>query len=76
MTGVQTCALPIYEQYVFDAFDVGAFQYLLKPVDEQKFARVFARASVRIEKLKKYKRSLEMNRTLTLQLAGTSRPSR
>lgn len=62
-----------YEQYVFDAFDVGAFQYLLKPVDEQKFARVFARASVRIEKLKKYKRSLEMNRTLTLQLAGTSR---
>ena len=33
-----------YERYVFDAFDVGAFQYLLKPVDEQKFAQVFARA--------------------------------
>ena len=29
-----------YERYVFDAFDVGAFQYLLKPVDEQKFAPV------------------------------------
>ncbi|MCI8493139.1 LytTR family DNA-binding domain-containing protein, partial [Anaerotruncus sp.] len=26
-----------YERYVFDAFDVGAFQYLLKPVDEEKF---------------------------------------
>lgn len=26
-----------YEHYVFDAFDVGAFQYLLKPVDEEKF---------------------------------------
>ncbi|HBN57105.1 MAG TPA: DNA-binding response regulator, partial [Lachnospiraceae bacterium] len=28
-----------YERYVFDAFDVGAFQYLLKPVDEEKFAQ-------------------------------------
>ena len=27
-----------YERYVFDAFDVGAFQYLLKPVNEEKFA--------------------------------------
>ncbi len=30
-----------YEKYVYDAFDV---QYLLKPVDEQKFAEVFKRA--------------------------------
>lgn len=33
-----------YEKYVYDAFDVGAFQYLVKPVDEQKFAEVFGRA--------------------------------
>ena len=33
-----------YEKYVFDAFDVGAFQYLLKPIDEQKFVKVFKRA--------------------------------
>lgn len=33
-----------YEKYVFDAFDVGAFQYLLKPVDEGKFREVFRRA--------------------------------
>ena len=33
-----------YEKYVYDAFDVGAFQYLVKPVDEQKFADVFSRA--------------------------------
>ncbi len=38
-----------YERYVFDAFDVGAFQYLLKPVDEEKFAQVFARAAEQIE---------------------------
>ncbi len=27
-------------EYVFDAFDVQAFQYLLKPIDEEKFFRV------------------------------------
>ena len=33
-----------YETYVYDAFDVGAFQYLLKPIDEEKFSRIFERA--------------------------------
>ena len=37
-----------YEKYVYDAFDVGAFQYLVKPVDEQKFADVFGRAAGQI----------------------------
>ena len=30
--------------YVFDAFDLYAFQYLLKPIDEDKFAEVLERA--------------------------------
>ena len=38
-----------YEKYVYDAFDVGAFQYLVKPVDERKFAEVFSRAVGQIE---------------------------
>jgi len=48
--GMDTCRQPItifvtgYEKYVYDTFDVGAFQYLVKPVDEQKFADVFRRA--------------------------------
>ncbi len=48
--GMDVCRQPIiifvtgYEKYVYDAFDVGAFQYLVKPVDEQKFAEVFGRA--------------------------------
>lgn len=48
--GMDACRQPIiifvtgYEKYVYDAFDVGAFQYLVKPVDEQKFAEVFGRA--------------------------------
>ena len=29
---------------VFDAFDVSAFHYLLKPVDQEKFGEVFRRA--------------------------------
>lgn len=48
--GMGACRQPIiifvtaYEKYVYDAFDVGAFQYLVKAVDEQKFAEVFSRA--------------------------------
>ena len=33
-----------YEEYVYDAFDVDALQYLIKPIDTQKFAQVFDRA--------------------------------
>ena len=32
------------KEYVFEAFDVGAFHYLLKPIGEQKFAEVFENA--------------------------------
>lgn len=32
------------KEYVFDAFDVGAFHYLLKPIEEQKFLEVFENA--------------------------------
>lgn len=34
-----------YGQYVYEAFDVEAFHYLMKPVDERKFAEVFRRAA-------------------------------
>ncbi len=33
-----------YERYVYDAFDVSAFQYLLKPLQKERFAAIFARA--------------------------------
>ena len=29
------------KEYVFEAFDVSAFHYLLKPVEEKKFSEVF-----------------------------------
>ena len=57
-----------YERYVFDAFDVGAFQYLLKPVDEEKFAQVFSRAVAQIGTARE-----KPGRVLTLQSANTSR---
>ena len=57
-----------YERYVFDAFDVGAFQYLLKPVDEEKFAQVFSRAVAQIGTTKE-----KPGRVLTLQSANTSK---
>lgn len=33
-----------YDKYMNDAFDVSAFHYLLKPVNEEKFRTVFERA--------------------------------
>lgn len=57
-----------YERYVFDAFDVGAFQYLMKPVDEEKFAQVFARAVAQIGTARE-----KPVRVLTLQSANTSK---
>ena len=59
-----------YEQYVFDAFDVGAFQYLLKPVNEEKFAQVFARA---VEQIMSNRENPQRGRALTLQSASTSK---
>ena len=32
------------EEYVFQAFDVGAFHYIVKPIDDMKFADVLCRA--------------------------------
>ena len=59
-----------YDRYVFDAFDVGAFQYLLKPVDEEKFAQVFARA---VEQIMAERENPQRGRVLTLQSANTIR---
>lgn len=59
-----------YDKYVFDAFDVDAFQYLVKPVDEEKFARIFARA---VERITAGRENAQKARTVTLKTAGTSR---
>ncbi len=56
-----------YEEYVYDAFDVKAFHYLLKPVNEKKFVEVMNRAvqSIR-EKEKKV-------HAITVQYAGSTK---
>lgn len=38
------------KDYVFEAFDVAAFHYLLKPLQEEKFEAVFARAVAEVRK--------------------------
>lgn len=43
-------------EYVFDAFDVAAFHYLLKPISEGKFREVLCRAKRELEKRKKKRR--------------------
>ena len=54
-----------YEKYVYDAFDVGAFQYLVKPVDEQKFTEVFSRAVGQI-----LSEAEQRKKNLVIQYAG------
>lgn len=57
-----------YEKYVYDAFDVDAFQYLLKPIDEQKFAEVFSRAARKI-----LFESEQKKKTLVIQCGSESK---
>ncbi len=40
------------KEYVFEAFDVSAFHYLLKPIEEKKFIEVFHRAAAESERKK------------------------
>lgn len=40
-------------EYVFDAFDVSAFNYLLKPIEEKKFTRVLECAAEEVKKRRK-----------------------
>ena len=58
-------------EYVFKAFDVAAFHYLLKPIEEDKFHEVFQRAKRELEKRKKQQRETifikTRNRSFTLE---------
>lgn len=58
-------------EYVFEAFDVAAFHYLLKPIEESKFREVFYRAKREVEKRKKQRQKpvfiKTRNRSFTLE---------
>lgn len=57
-------------EYVFEAFDVAAFHYLLKPISEDKFREVLCRAIKELEKRKNKRRQpvfiKTRNRSFTL----------
>lgn len=46
MTGVNPVIIFVtgHERFVYDAFDVGALQYLIKPIDESKFYEILNKA--------------------------------
>ena len=54
------------KDYVFDAFDLYAFQYLLKPIDERKFAEVLEKAAREAAKKKERRVLFIKSRNLTL----------
>lgn len=49
------------EDYVYQAFDVGAFQYLVKPIDDKKFAEVLERAAWECQARKETEKEPEAN---------------
>ena len=57
-----------YEKYVYDAFEVEALGYLVKPVNEQKFAEVFSRAQDKI-----LSETGQKKKTLLIQYAGANK---
>ncbi len=60
-----------HEKYVYEAFDVGAFGYLLKPVNKNRFADVFLRAVKQIVKEKS-----RQKRVLLIENGGTKKTVR
>lgn len=54
------------KEYVFEAFDVAAFHYLLKPIQEAKFTEVFKRA------VKEAERNLETKQKLFIKTKNAS----
>ena len=46
------------KEYVFDAFDVAAFHYLIKPIEEEKFNAVCERAVVEVKKKKQHQEGI------------------
>ncbi|MCM1458998.1 MAG: LytTR family DNA-binding domain-containing protein [Bacteroides sp.] len=65
-------------EYVFDALDLYAFHYLLKPVEEEKFKEVLERAAEEVQKkqekrmlfLKKKNLTLDMSHILYIESRG------
>lgn len=57
-----------YKEYAFDAFNVDAFQYLLKPIDTQRFAEVFYRAAKKISAEQE-----QQKRSLVIQCNNTNK---
>lgn len=59
------------KEYVFDAFEVAAFYFLLKPVAEEKFTEIFTKAVCEVEQGKKQKNKQifiqSKNRNITLK---------
>ena len=52
------------EEYVFQAFDVGAFHYLVKPFQDEKFAEVLARAAEQYEENRKQEKHTDSEKEM------------
>lgn len=53
--GILLIFVTAFPEHVFEAFDVGAFHYLLKPIEEEKFHKVLSRAVEEVKQRKQRK---------------------
>lgn len=61
-----------FEEYIYDAFYVKAFQYLLKPINEVKFAEALEWAKLEIENTIKLQKENKIQ-TICVQYAGATK---
>ena len=57
------------EEYVFQAFDVGAFHYIVKPIDDEKFTEVLCRSVDELEE-KKFNEKVQEENPLLINNGG------
>lgn len=62
-----------FGDYVFQSFDVGAFHYLVKPFDDQKFTEVLQRAAAQVEEKGKREATGEKKEGFSLMITTGGR---
>ncbi|MCI8484257.1 MAG: response regulator transcription factor [Lachnospiraceae bacterium] len=65
--------LTAWEEYVFQAFDVDAFHYLVKPLKKEKFYQVLEAAVNRVKENILFQGKGEEKRSIVIKTGGTSR---
>lgn len=59
------------EEYVFEAFDVGAFHYLIKPLTDERFEEVFAKAIKQLQDSRQQEKTSQEEKYMMIDTKGS-----